>query len=273
MTAVPIQKIIRPEDRQRHQMSKPEMEIMLHDAVIATTIASDHHDELLAREQTLEQNPDWILKAWCTASGEPLTRWVEKTKHRSKRKHVRGTFFTGNNEWHTPEKYIVLVREVIGDIDLDPASSAVANRTVKATKFFTETDNGLNQEWRGRIWLNPPYSRGVIGQFADKMCAEIANCNVKSAIMLTHRFTDTKWFQQLMGVDEMSNVAYLEADWRDWLQDELCSLPGDERVEMLIASLKHNNMNSLMAMRDLSVQTRFRLADEMRDCADKMEHI
>ena len=64
-----------------------------------------------------------------------------------------------------------------------------------------------------------------------------------------------------------------EIDWRDWLADELCSLPGDERMEILIASLKHNNMKTLMAMRDLSIQTRFRLADEMRDCADKLERI
>ena len=76
-----------------------------------------------------------------------------------------------------------------------------------------------------------------------------------------------------VGRTSLGSLDLYQADWRDWIQDELNSLSGDERVEILIASLKHNNMNSLMAMRDLSVQTRFRLADEMRDCADKMEHM
>jgi hypothetical protein len=67
------------------------------------------------------------------------------------------------------------------------------------------------------------------------------------------------------------STTYLEADWHEWLADELCSLPADARVEILMASLKHSNMSSLMAMRDLSIQHRFRLADEMRNAADQLE--
>jgi ParB family transcriptional regulator, chromosome partitioning protein len=34
-------------------------------------------------------------------------------------------------------------REVMGEIDLDPATSAEANETVLAAEFYTETDDGL----------------------------------------------------------------------------------------------------------------------------------
>jgi hypothetical protein len=47
------------------------------------------------------------------------------------------------NDWRTPRKYLDAVREVMGAIDLDPASSKEANETVQAKKFYTEADNGL----------------------------------------------------------------------------------------------------------------------------------
>jgi phage N-6-adenine-methyltransferase len=111
--------------------------------------------------------------------------------------HVRGTFGTGENEWYTPQQYIEAARAVLGVIDLDPASSEIAQKTVKATRFFTEEANGLDQEWKGRVWLNPPYAQPHIENFADKMIAQLKCGNVIEAIMLTHNYTDTAWFQKL----------------------------------------------------------------------------
>ena|SRR5260221_9060647 len=64
-----------------------------------------------------------------------------------------------SNEWYTPARYIEAAREVLGTIDLDPASCEIANRTVKATRYYTKQDNGLAQPWYGNVWLNPPYGR------------------------------------------------------------------------------------------------------------------
>lgn len=109
-------------------------------------------------------------------------------------KKIRGTQGTGQNEWYTPKEYIEAAREVLGVIDLDPASSEIANITVKAKKFYSIDDDGLSKQWEGRVWLNPPYSQPQIGQFIEKLNDELTRQNVSEAILLTHNYTDTKWF-------------------------------------------------------------------------------
>jgi phage N-6-adenine-methyltransferase len=102
--------------------------------------------------------------------------------------------FTGEFEWYTPPKYIALARTVLGDIDLDPASSEPAQKTVKARRYYTLENDGLKQEWHGRIWLNPPYHRALLPTFVDKLLGEIEAGRVIAAIMLTNNGTDAEWF-------------------------------------------------------------------------------
>ncbi len=66
-----------------------------------------------------------------------------------------------DDEWYTPPEIIELVRTVLGEIDLDPASCIEAQRTVMAKRFYTKHNDGLCQKWLGRVFLNPPYSNLV----------------------------------------------------------------------------------------------------------------
>lgn len=54
---------------------------------------------------------------------------------------------SNENEYYTPVEYLEAAREVLGGIDIDPASSFTANRTVKARVFFDEQADGLQQGW------------------------------------------------------------------------------------------------------------------------------
>ena len=106
-------------------------------------------------------------------------------------------YFTGNTEWYTPGEFVEAAREVMGGIDLDPASCAMAQETVRAARYYTKDDCGLAHPWHGRIWLNPPYSVGLVDQFVAKLVEEYQTGNVSSAVVLTDNRTDTAWFHAL----------------------------------------------------------------------------
>ena len=106
-----------------------------------------------------------------------------------------------SNEWYTPARYIEAAREVMGGIDLDPASCELANRTVKATRFYTAKENGLAQEWYGRVFCNPPYgkvnNKSLILLFVRKLVSEYESGNIEQAVLLCDCDPDTAWFQLL----------------------------------------------------------------------------
>lgn len=150
-------------------------------------------------------NPGLIERA----VNEMVERGEEPTRAALKREilpHVAQN--SGNNEWYTPGEFVEAAREVLGGFDLDPASSKIANRTVKASRYFTAEDDGLKQDWpRGRIWMNPPYAQPLMGQFASRFAAEIRSGS--TGIVLVNNATETGWFQEMAA--ECSAICFPKA--------------------------------------------------------------
>src|ERR1035437_7701549 len=105
--------------------------------------------------------------------------------------------FTGENEWYTPKKYIDLVTQVMGSIDTDPCSSADANQIIQAKTYYTIETNGLDKDWLGNIFMNPPFSSKEINAFTDKLCKEYQLGHITEGIIVTNDNTDTKWFKKV----------------------------------------------------------------------------
>lgn len=105
---------------------------------------------------------------------------------------------SGQFEFYTPRPFIDAAVATMGGIDLDPASSEIANRTVGAARIWTAEDNGLTKTWDGRIWLNPPFARGLVQQFIDRLIEETAAGRVTASIVLTNNATETGWGQTLL---------------------------------------------------------------------------
>ena len=118
---------------------------------------------------------------------------IEATPDEVKRPHV--SYNIGNSEWYTPLDYIELAREVMGSIDLDPASADIAQRVVKADVYYTQETDGLSHEWFGNVWLNPPYASELIVKFVARLISELEN--IKQAIVLVNNATETEWFGRL----------------------------------------------------------------------------
>lgn len=95
-------------------------------------------------------------------------------------------------EWATPEWVWHPLSVSLGGFDLDPASGAEIE-PIADTRFTIE-DNGLEQEWFGDVWLNPPYGRSHNPEWASKVSE--AKDNADSITALVPASTDTQWFQQ-----------------------------------------------------------------------------
>lgn len=107
---------------------------------------------------------------------------------------------TGENEWYTPKEYIEAAKSVMGDIDVDPASSEIANKIVKAKIYYTAQNDGLTKPWIGRIWMNPPYSQPLIVRFSETFVKKYKDTEVKEACVLVNNATDTTWFQMMLEI-------------------------------------------------------------------------
>jgi hypothetical protein len=107
----------------------------------------------------------------------------------------------GDEAWHTPIQYLKLIDEVLGGIDCCPASNAYAQKRYDfgpECVHYTKKENALlpTNPWRGRTYLNPPYTRGVIGPFVDKLLRELKSGNVPSAFLVVQPEVGTTWFQK-----------------------------------------------------------------------------
>lgn len=112
-------------------------------------------------------------------------------------------FSSAEIEWYTPREYVEAAREVLGEIDLDPASCFVANEKVRAAQIFTKEDDALSQPWHGRVFMNPPYGvdketkSSVAGMFCMKAIDEYIAGNIEAAIILVNSAHAQKWQKPL----------------------------------------------------------------------------
>jgi hypothetical protein len=87
-----------------------------------------------------------------------------------------------SDTWLTPPGLLA----ALGSFDLDPCCP-VGMPWTTARECYTPHDDGLAQPWRGRVWLNPPYSRDAV-----KWLRRMAEHG--DGIALTFARTETSWF-------------------------------------------------------------------------------
>ena len=102
------------------------------------------------------------------------------------------------DELYSPPEYVDAAREVMGGIELDPASCAAANRVVRAERYYSKADEGETRNWRAEsIWLNPPRREWVIDRFTWRMARGYEAGVFRQGIALVDSATESYWFQYL----------------------------------------------------------------------------
>lgn len=158
-----------------------------------------HREQVEAREKAQQAEAAALQKQIQAQKKAKEAEKKLKNPSREGEKNVHVSHNSGENEWYTPALYIEAARSVMGGIDLDPATSEVANRTVQAATYFTAQDDGLARTWPiGRIWMNPPYAQPLMGQFAEKMAQEVERGS--ESVVLVNNATETVWFQRMASV-------------------------------------------------------------------------
>lgn len=104
----------------------------------------------------------------------------------------------GRSQVHITPRRIL---DPLGAFDLDPCGNDPRPWDCAAVTF-TERDDGLAQDWFGRVWLNPPFDTRYIALWLERMAAR--NCGV----VLVHARTDTQWWKVIRY--NASAILYLE---------------------------------------------------------------
>lgn len=113
-------------------------------------------------------------------------------------------------DWNTPPKYVKLINEFFGEIDLDPCSNEYSLINSKI-KYLLPTD-GLKESWNyNKIFVNPPYGRvkGGSTSIYDWIKRGVdAYYNGSEIIYLIPVSTNTSYFKELIFI-HASGICFL----------------------------------------------------------------
>lgn len=102
-----------------------------------------------------------------------------------------------SDEQYTPKSIFDALKITF---DLDVAAPLGGSPHVPTKQFYTIEDDGLAQNWAGKVWLNPPYS--MVTPWVDKF---IENGNGIALLVVSR----SKWFAKLWdSSDVIVNTSY-----------------------------------------------------------------
>jgi len=93
------------------------------------------------------------------------------------------------SEWYTPPE----IFDALGlTFDLDPCSPGPGH-WVPARKIYTKSDDGLNREWSGLVFMNPPFG----GRFGQVPWLE-RFLHHSQGVAIVRAYTSSSWWHEMM---------------------------------------------------------------------------
>ena len=116
----------------------------------------------------------------------------------------KGMFTSDKDYWETPKYFFEKLNREF-DFNLDTASS---HENAKCERYFTESDNGLKQDWKGNVFCNPPYGR-EIGDWVKKSYEESLTNTEGVIVLLIPARTDTRYWHDYI-FNKASEIRFLK---------------------------------------------------------------
>ena len=110
-------------------------------------------------------------------------------------------FSSAKEDWGTPQ-WLFDACDRVFKFTLDAAAS---RENALCPEYFTKADNSLLQEWHESTWVNPPYGRGITGEFVAVAFRQ-AFYGDKTSVLLLPARTDVRWFHEF--IYEMPRVSH-----------------------------------------------------------------
>lgn len=170
--------------RERWGFSKSYGNMLVAAAEMATIVAIQNEGQARALAP-LRDEPTKAIEVWreVTASGEPTAAKIREAVSRRLDVH----FSSETDDWGTPQDlFDVLDAEF--HFTLDVCASA---KNAKCKRYFSRRDNGLEQNWRGTCWMNPPYGDEIPAWIEKAQKSAEAGATV---VCLVPARVDTAWW-------------------------------------------------------------------------------
>lgn len=106
--------------------------------------------------------------------------------------YLPAIFSSKSDDWATPQAFFDKLNAIY-DFTVDVCASA---GNAKCFTFFTREQDGLQQEWTGVAFMNPPYGK-TIRAWIEKASRAALEGKATVVCLLPVR-TDTLWFQELI---------------------------------------------------------------------------
>lgn len=96
-------------------------------------------------------------------------------------------FSSATEVWATPQEFFDKYNKIY-NFQTDVCASF---ENAKCGNYFTEQDNGLEQDWVGSCWMNPPYGRTIKAWMKKAYESSLSGATV---VCLVPSRTDTVWW-------------------------------------------------------------------------------
>ena len=112
----------------------------------------------------------------------------------------REVFASSNTcEWETPQDFFDRWNEQY-HFDLDVCAT---HENAKCSRYFTKEQNGLEEEWKGNCWMNPPYGKEIREWMRKAYESMMEGATV---VCLVPARTDTAWWHEYAMKDKITFI-------------------------------------------------------------------